>query len=89
VEQAGLKNAYASITAFSKTDFPEDRTTIDVPALVLHSDDDHIVPGKQAAKQSAQLIKGVQALDSPGAPQGITATHQERVNADLRALLRS
>jgi non-heme chloroperoxidase len=56
--QAGLKNAYESIKAFSETDFTEDLKRIDVPALVLHGEDDQIVPVKDSAKKSAKLIKG-------------------------------
>jgi non-heme chloroperoxidase len=57
--QAGLKNAYESIKAFSKTDFTEDLKKIDVPTLVLHGEDDKIVPLKDSAKKSARLIKVV------------------------------
>jgi non-heme chloroperoxidase len=56
--QAGLKNVYESIKAFSETDFTEDLKRIDVPALVLHGEDDQIVPVKDSAKKSAKLIKG-------------------------------
>ena len=87
--QAGLKNAYESIKAFSETDFTEDLKKIDVPALVLHGEDDQIVPVKDSAKKSAKLIKGAKEIYYPGAPHGITATHQDRVNADLLEFLRS
>jgi non-heme chloroperoxidase len=78
--QAGLKNAYESIKAFSETDFTEDLKKIDVPALVLHGEDDQIVPVKDSAKKSAKLIKGAKEIYYPGAPHGITATHQDQVN---------
>ena len=81
--QAGLKNAYESIKAFSETDFTEDLKKFDVPTLVLHGEDDQIVPVKDSAKKSAKLIKGAKEIYYPGAPHGLTATHQERVNADL------
>src|SRR5512147_646529 len=81
--QAGLKNAYESIKAFSETDFTEDLKKIDVPALVLHGEDDQIVPVKDSAKKSAKLIKGAKEIYYPGAPHGLTATHQAQVNADL------
>ena len=81
--QAGLKNAYESIKAFSETDFTEDLKKIDVPALVLHGEDDQIVPVKDSAKKSAKLIKGAKEIYYPGAPHGITATHQDQVNFDL------
>ncbi len=87
--QAGLKNAYESIKAFSETDFTDDLKKIDVPALVLHGEDDQIVPVKDSAKKSAKLIKGAKEIYYPGAPHGITATHQEQVNSDLLEFLRS
>jgi len=86
--QAGLKNAYESIKAFSETDFTEDLKKIDVPALVLHGEDDQIVPVKDSAKKSAKLIKGAKEIYYPGAPHGITATHQNQVNSDLLEFLR-
>jgi non-heme chloroperoxidase len=87
--QAGLKNAYESIKAFSETDFTEDLKKIDVPTLVMHGEDDQIVPVKDSAKKSARLIKGAKEIYYPGAPHGLTATHQDQVNADLLAFLRS
>ena len=87
--QAGLKNAYESIKAFSETDFTEDLKKIDVPALVLHGEDDQIVPVKDSARKSAKLIKDAKEIYYPGAPHGITATHQDQVNADLLEFLRS
>jgi non-heme chloroperoxidase len=86
--QAGVKNAYESIKAFSETDFTEDLKKIDVPALVLHGEDDQIVPVKDSAKKSAKLIKGAKEIYYPGAPHGITATHQDQVNFDLLEFLR-
>src|ERR671932_716868 len=87
--QAGLKNAYESITAFSETDFTEDLKKIDVPTLVMHGEDDQIVPVKDSAKKSARLIKGAKGIYYPGAPHGLTATLQDQVNADLLRFLRS
>jgi len=87
--QAGLKNAYESIKAFSETDFTEDLKKIDVPTLVMHGEDDQIVPVKDSAKKSARLIKGAKEIYYPGAPHGLTATHQDQVNADLMAFLKS
>ena len=86
--QAGLKNAYESIKAFSETDFTEDLKKIDVAALVLHGEDDQIVPVKDSAKKSAKLISGAKEIYYPGAPHGITATHQDQVNSDLLEFLR-
>src|SRR5215472_14499677 len=86
--QAGLKGAYESIKAFSETDFTEDLKKIDVPTLVLHGEDDQIVPVKDSAKKSAKLVKGAKEIYYPGAPHGLTATHQDQVNSDLLAFLR-
>jgi non-heme chloroperoxidase len=87
--QAGLKNAYESIKAFSETDFTEDLKKIDVPTLVMHGEDDQIVPVKDAAVKSARLIKGAKEIYYPGAPHGLTATLQDQVNTDLLAFLKS
>ena len=87
--QSGLNNAYASIKAFSETDFTEDLQKFDVPTLVLHGEDDQIVPVKDSARKSARLIKGAQEIYYPGAPHGLTATLQDQFNADLLAFLRS
>jgi non-heme chloroperoxidase len=85
--QAGLLNAFESIKAFSETDFTEDLKKFDVPTLVMHGEDDQIVPVKDSAKKSAKLIKGAKEIYYPGAPHGLTATHQDQVNADLLAFL--
>ena len=87
--QAGLKNAYESIKAFSETDFTEDLKKIDVPTLVMHGEDDQIVPVKDSAVKTAKLIRGAKEIYYPGAPHGLTATLQDQVNADLLAFLRS
>ncbi len=85
----GLKNAYESIKAFSESDFTEDLKQIDVPTLVMHGGDDQIVPVKDSAVKSARLIKGAKEIYYPSAPHGLTSTHQDQVNADLLAFLRS
>ena len=87
--QAGLKNAYESIKAFSETDFTEDLKKIDVPTLVMHGEDDQIVPVKDSARKSARLIKGAKEIYYPGAPHGLTATLQDQVNADLLAFIKA
>jgi non-heme chloroperoxidase len=87
--QAGLKNAYESIKAFSETDFTEDLKKIDVPTLVLHGEDDQIVPVKDSAVKTARLIRGAKEIYYPGAPHGLTATLQDQVNSDLLAFLKS
>jgi len=87
--QAGLKNSYDSIKAFSETDFTEDLKKFDVPTLVMHGEDDQVVPIKDSAKKSAKLIKGAKEIYYPGRPHGLTATHQDEVNADLLKFVRS
>ena len=87
--QAGLKNAYESIKAFSETDFTDDLANFDVPTLVLHGEDDQIVPVRDSAVKSARLIAGAKDVYYPGAPHGITATHQDQVNNELLAFLQN
>jgi non-heme chloroperoxidase len=83
--QAGLKNSYESIKAFSETDFTEDLKKFDIPTLVMHGEDDQIVPVKNSGKKSAQLIKGAVEIYYPGLSHGLTATHPDIVNRDLLA----
>jgi len=85
--QAGVKNVYECVKALSETDFTEDLKRIDVPTLLLHGEDDQIVPVGLAARKSEKLIKDVKAIYYPGAPHGITATHIDQVNTDLLAFL--
>jgi non-heme chloroperoxidase len=87
--QAGLKNAYESIKAFSETDFTEDLKKIDVPTLVIHGDDDPIVSVNDSAVKSARLIKDAREIYYPGAPHGLTVTHQDQLNNDLLSFLKS
>lgn len=87
--QAGALNAYECVKAFSETDFSEDLRKFDVPALVLHGEDDQIVPVHDSARKSARLIRGASEIYYPGAPHGLTATHRDRFNADLLAFLRA
>ena len=86
---AGHKNAYDCIAAFSATDFTADLKRIDVPVLLIHGDDDQIVPIDAAARAAAQLIPNATLIVYPGAPHGITDTHKDRLNADLLAFLRA
>jgi non-heme chloroperoxidase len=87
--QGGLKNIYDSIKAFSETDFREDLKTFDVPTLIMHGEDDQIVPIDDTGRKSAQLIRGAKEIYYPGLPHGLTATHADRVNADLLEFLKS
>ena len=86
--QAGLKNAYECIKAFSETDFTEDLKKFDVPTFLLHGEDDQIVPVHHSSRKSARIIKGAKDIYYPGAPHGLTATHQDKVNAELLTFLR-
>ena len=86
--QGGHKNTYDSIAAFSATDFRDDLKKFDVPTLVIHGDDDQIVPIDGSGRASAALVDGAELLVYPGAPHGLTDTHKDRVNRDLLAFLR-
>jgi non-heme chloroperoxidase len=86
--QAGHKNTYDSIAAFSATDFRDDLKKFDVPTLVIHGDDDQIVPLDNSGKAAAALIKNAELIVYPGAPHGLADTHKERLNQDLLAFLR-
>jgi non-heme chloroperoxidase len=85
---AGHKNAYDCIKAFSETDFTDDLKKFDVPTLILHGDDDQIVPIGAAALSSAKIVKHATLKVYPGAPHGLTDTHKEQFNADLLAFCR-
>ncbi|MEN2393753.1 alpha/beta fold hydrolase [Pseudomonas halotolerans] len=84
---AGHKNTYDCIKAFSETDLSEDLRHIDVPTLVVHGDDDQVVPIETAGIAAAKLLKNSQLLIYPGAPHGLTDTHKDRLNADLLAFI--
>lgn len=86
--QCGLLNAYESIKAFSETDFTEELKKINVPTLVLHGEADQIVPIKDSGYKTAKLIPGAKEIYYPGAPHGLTATHQDQVNRDLLAFIK-
>jgi non-heme chloroperoxidase len=83
----GHKGAYDCIKAFSETDFTEDLKKFDVPTLILHGDDDQIVPIGASALLSSKLVKGARLKIIPGAPHGMCSTHKDQVNADLLAFL--
>jgi non-heme chloroperoxidase len=87
--QVGLNAAYDCVKAFSETDFTEDLERVDVPTLVLHGDDDQIVPIDAAGKRSATIVKDATLKVYPGAPHGLFATHKDRFNADLMAFVSS
>ena len=86
---AGHKNTYDCIKAFSETDFTEDLKKVDVPTLVIHGDDDQVVPIGCSGQAAAKLVKNATLKVYAGAPHGITHTHKEQLNADLLAFLKS
>jgi non-heme chloroperoxidase len=83
--QAGLNAAFDCIKAFSETDFTEDLKKFDVPTLIIHGDDDQIVPIADSALLSSKLIKGATLKIYPGAPHGLCSTHKDQINEELLA----
>jgi len=84
----GMKAGYDCIKAFSETDFTEDLKKFDVPTLILHGDDDQIVPIGAAAMLSSKLVKGAELKVYPGFPHGMPTTRAEQINADLLAFFK-
>ncbi|MCW7540905.1 alpha/beta hydrolase [Aquabacterium sp. A7-Y] len=80
---AGHKATYDSIKAFSETNFVEDLKKFDVPTLVIHGDDDQIVPIQTTARATVKLVKNARLIEYAGGPHGITDTHKDRLNKDL------
>jgi non-heme chloroperoxidase len=87
--QAGFKGVFDCIKAFSETDFTEDLQKFNVPTLVLHGDDDQIVPIGASALLSSKLIKNAQLKVYKGAPHGMCSTHKYQVNAELLAFFKT
>ncbi len=87
--QAGLKGVYDCIQAFSETDFTEDLKKIDVPTLIVHGNDDQIMPIADSALLTAKLVKNARLEIYRGAPHGLCSTLKDRVNADLLAFFKS
>ena len=85
----GAKNHYECIKAFSETDFTEDLKAIDVPVLVMHGEDDQIVPIENSAKLSVKLLKHGTLKTYPGFPHGMCTTHPEVINPDLLAFIKA
>ncbi len=85
--QAGHKNTFDCIKAFSETDFTDDLKKFDVPTLIVHGDDDQIVPIGAAGLAASKLIKNATLKIYPGAPHGLADTHKDQLNADLLAFL--
>ena len=86
--QAGFKAVFDCIKAFSETDFSEDLKRFDVPTLILHGDDDQIVPIGASALLSAKLVRGATLKVYPGLPHGMCSTHKGVINADLLAFFK-
>ena len=85
---AGFPAAYECIKAFSETDFTEDLKKFDVPTLILHGDDDQIVPIVAAGLLSSKIVKGATLKVYPGAPHGMCSTLKDEINADLLAFFK-
>ncbi len=87
--QASLKCVFDCIKAFSETDFTEDLQKFDIPTLIVHGDDDQIVPIGASAPLTAKLVKGSTLKVYPDAPHGLCSTHKKQINADLLAFLQA
>lgn len=87
--QAGHKNTLDCIKAFSETDFTDDLKKFDLPTLIVHGDDDQIVPIEASAIRSSKLVKNAKLVVYPGAPHGLIETHKAKVNTDLLTFLKA
>lgn len=86
--QVGFRGAFDCIKAFSETDFTDDLKKFDIPTLIVHGDDDQIVPIGAAAHRSSKMIENAILKVYPGAAHGLTATRREQFNADLLSFIR-
>jgi non-heme chloroperoxidase len=86
--QSGLKNSYECVESLGESDFTQDLERFDIPTLLIHGDDDQVVPVNNT-ERTAQIVKNAKDIYYPGAPHGLTATHQEQVNNDLLTFLES
>jgi non-heme chloroperoxidase len=84
-----LKATYECIAAFAQTDFTEDLKKFDVPTLIMHGDDDQVVPIAISALVSAKLVKGAELKVYPGLPHGMCSTHKDLINADLLEFIKA
>lgn len=85
----GAKNTFDSIEAFSATDFRPDLAKFDVPTLVIHGDDDQVVPFDISGRAAAELVKDAKLIIYKGAPHGLSDTHKDRLNHDLLKFLQN
>ncbi|MBB3228930.1 non-heme chloroperoxidase [Luteibacter sp. Sphag1AF] len=86
--QGGIKGLYDCIHEFSEVDYTDDLKKIDVPTLVVHGDDDQIVPFVASAAKTAKIVKNATLKVYPGAPHGLATTHQDQFNDDLLAFIK-
>ncbi len=85
---AGMPAAYFCINAFSETDLTEDLKKFDVPTLIMHGDDDQIVPIGASALLASKIVKGSTLRVYPGLPHGMCSTHKDQINTDLLAFIK-
>jgi non-heme chloroperoxidase len=85
----GLPGAYFCIKAFSETDMTEDLKKFDIPTLMLHGDDDQIVPIADSSMLSSKIVKGAALKVYPGLPHGMCSTNKDMINADLAEFIKS
>lgn len=86
--QASLKALYDCVKAFSETDFTEDLKKFDVPTLIIHGDDDQIVPLDATAKRAQEIVANAKLLTYPGASHGLCSTHKDKINEDILAFIK-
>lgn len=86
--QSGLKSSYECVKSLSESDFTKDLERFDVPTLLIHGEDDQVVPALNS-RRSAHIIQNAKDIYYPSAPHGITATHQVQINADLLTFLQT
>ena len=84
----GLKGLYDCVHEFSEVDFTEDLKKIDIPTLVVHGDDDQIVPIGASGLMSAKIVKNATLKVYKGAPHGLATTHQDQLNVDLLGFIK-
>jgi len=87
--EGSVKSQYDTVKAFSETDFTEDLKKIDIPTLILHGDDDQIVPIDASGRMSAKIVKNAKLKVYPGYPHGMCQIHADEINADVLAFLKS
>ena len=83
-----IKGEYDCVREFSEVDYTEDLKKIDKPTLIIHGDDDQIVPIKASAEKSAKIIKGAQLKVYPGGPHGLAQTEADKFNADVLTFIK-